>query len=90
MMDNLQFSELGGTQITDDLLKECANLFSNNYGIWGCGNKECQNITLCAKRLKEGYLFNTNCHLVIAKWEMNSLALHSFVDSSSMKMVITN
>ena len=24
-----------GTEISDDLLKSCAQLFSNNYGKWG-------------------------------------------------------
>jgi hypothetical protein len=29
------FSALGGTEVGDDLLKNCAELFSSNYGIWG-------------------------------------------------------
>jgi len=32
---NFSFNAMVGTEIGDDLLKSCAELFSTNYGIWG-------------------------------------------------------
>jgi hypothetical protein len=29
------FTAISGSEITDDLLNSCANLFNANYGIWG-------------------------------------------------------
>jgi hypothetical protein len=32
---DLAFLLLPASKVDDDLLKQCANLFSNHYGIWG-------------------------------------------------------
>ena len=32
---SLCYSALNGTEVGDDLLNSCAELFSTNYGIWG-------------------------------------------------------
>jgi hypothetical protein len=33
-MDKYRFERFDGAQITEDMLEEAANLFSENYGVW--------------------------------------------------------
>ena len=32
---SLHYAYYPGSEITDDLLKQCATLFGENYGVWG-------------------------------------------------------
>ncbi|KAM5348931.1 hypothetical protein ACJ41O_008754 [Fusarium nematophilum] len=54
---SLLFQTFSRTDITNEMLRDAAKLFTENYGIWGSGSDLCgKRVTLTAKRLREQYL----------------------------------
>lgn len=49
--------------ITDGVLQQCSDLFSNHYGIWADSKNQ---IKLNKKQLQRNLLFDDSCHLVLA------------------------
>lgn len=58
-------------KIDDNILEECAHLFSRCYGVWSSEvkNKSGQPISLTSKRLYLDYLFDDSCRLITAKYQ---------------------
>lgn len=68
LVNQLVFTVLPFESINDSVLKECAELFSKDYGKWGSkGIKPGSNIKLSAQRLKSQYIFDKTCYICIAR-----------------------
>jgi hypothetical protein len=55
--------------VSDDDLKECSQLFSQHYGVWGSqmNEKYQKRVSLSANMMRSQYLFSNDCALVVAK-----------------------
>ena len=55
------------SQLTQDEIKECAELFSSHYGVWGRnGRKPGEAVKMGATQLRSQYLFDDRCFAVMA------------------------
>jgi hypothetical protein len=68
------FTYYSRSEIPDEILQQCAALFSNHYGIWDTRSKINGRVKLTSKRLKSDFLFNDTCSLVIARTRINATA----------------
>ncbi|KAJ5611996.1 hypothetical protein N7510_005190 [Penicillium lagena] len=51
------YETFSGEQVTDDMLVKAAELFNENYGVWGkCSNKAGKPVKLSVRRLRQQYL----------------------------------
>lgn len=63
----ISYQILPRSQISDDLILKCANLFSSHYGIWSDkGTSPGKSVKLSTKMVKELFLFDDDTFLVIA------------------------
>src|SRR5689334_16372080 len=77
-LSEFQFSMFGYDQIETTLYDECAQLFSQHYGVWGNhSHKQGQRVILSSSRLKDQHIFNKSCGVCIAK-KGNQLIGHAF------------
>ncbi|KAI1703885.1 hypothetical protein DdX_14628 [Ditylenchus destructor] len=79
---NIRFVVWTAETISQELLQHCAELFSENYGVWSeKGLRPGDRIRISAARLKIDYLFNPKfCSLITAELYPNKdLIGHAFV-----------
>lgn len=78
-MEPVTYTMMAARDVSDDLLQDCAQLFSSHYGIWGpLGPKPGAHVKLSAARLRDQCLFDpATCFLVTAKVG-NLLVGHAF------------
>lgn len=79
-----RFVAWGSETITQELLENCAKLFSENYGTWGeMGLFPGRPVKLSHSRLKSEYLFNPQtCSLITADTGVGGeIVAHAFVCS---------
>ena len=74
------FTEYGAKAVTQEVLKECSDLFSAHYGKWGVrGVRPGEQVRLSAIKLKQQYLWNEDtCVLVTARNPEGKLIGHAF------------
>jgi hypothetical protein len=73
--DKVVYTIIPNRAVTSDLLKKCAELFSNHYGIWSDKGEHKafipvfpgSRVKMGPSRLKKDYLFNDRCGLVTAQ-----------------------
>ena len=70
------FADYHMQDVSEALIKECAQLFSDNYGFWNDqGYKPGDSVQLSARRLREQCLFDPNtCRLAVARHTSGELA----------------
>jgi hypothetical protein len=80
-MVKLKYSEQPADLVTDESLKESAELFSSHYGTWGQnpfnltpGARVC----MSASKMKKDLLFNDTCYLAQARTADNIVVGHAF------------
>lgn len=76
---DFNLSDINTVSVTPQLLKECSELFNENYGIWSDkGPHPGKNVKLSTNRLKEQCLFDENtCRLAIIRYG-GKLVAHAF------------
>ena len=74
------FSDFHMRDVSDDLIKECAKLFSEHYGVWNAkGFKPGHHVQLSPQRLRTEYLFDPDtCRLAVARHTSGELAAQAF------------
>lgn len=74
----IEYTRYHVAAVNDDVLKECANLFSSHYGVWSTNQNNkgvltAQKLTsgsrvkMSLKQLRKQFLFDDKCGLAIAK-----------------------
>lgn len=79
--EELTFKTLNRDQISDELLAQCASLFSEHYGVWASTapvNLRGNRVKLNTNRLRQQCLWNENCSLTIATLPSGVLVGHLF------------
>lgn len=78
---DLKITVWGSHLVSEEILQQCAKLFSENYGVWGkLEVKPGEPIHLSAARLRSQCLFNEKtCSLVTASLSNDELIGHCFV-----------
>jgi len=78
-LSELKFTVYGTKTITEEVLTECAALFSNHYGKWGeKGSKPGNQVSLSSKRLRSQYLFDETCFAITAQNSKDKIIGHAF------------
>ena len=74
------FSDFHMLNVSDDLIKECAKLFSEHYGVWNAkGFKPGHHVQLSPQRLRAQYLFDRDTgRLAVARHTSGVLAAQAF------------
>ena len=63
---SLSYRILTRHQLDDNIIQQCAELFSSHYGIWSSqGPAPNQRVKLSMQKLKEKYLFDENTYIVV-------------------------
>lgn len=63
----------------DEILKECATLFSDHYGVWGPTAPRQGRVKCSASLLRSQHLFRDSCFLVTARLRSNQMLVgHAF------------
>lgn len=73
------YTLIPGNKIEDDVIRECSELFSSHYGIWGAeGPRVGKNVSMSPKQIRQNCLFDVSLCGVVLAYLDKKLVGHAF------------
>ena len=82
MPRDIEFAEKPAHFISDDVLRECAELFSNHYGVWGANPynlKPGNRVKMSSGAMRKQLVTDEECSVILARSSEGMLVGHAFV-----------